>query len=105
MAINQTTREAIWLRRFLHELGFAQKEPTMIHIDSQGSITLINNHVHHNKIKHVDIQHHYVKNVIVAGKMLFVYYSTMSKHSYKMSSWSKTFVVCTKAFGLGKLKT
>jgi hypothetical protein len=82
MAVNQATRKVVWSRRLLNELGFAQKEPTMIHIDSQGNITLIKNHVHHNKTKHIDIQHHYVRNVVVARKMLFVYYSIMNMWAY-----------------------
>jgi len=59
----------------------------MIHTNNKKSITLIKNHVHHNKTKHIDVQHHYVKTVVVAGKMLFMYYSTMNM-------WVNIFTKC-----------
>jgi hypothetical protein len=65
MAASLATNEAIWIRRFLKEFGFAQLVVIVILIDNQGNITLIKNPIHHNRTKHIDICHHYVKEMVV----------------------------------------
>ena len=76
MAATQATKEAIWLRRFLEEIGFKQEGPTPIHSDSQGSIALIRNPVHHARTKHIDIQHHFVREKYESKEIEFFYCST-----------------------------
>ena len=76
MAATQATKEAIWLRRFLQEIGLQQNGPTPIHSDSQGSIALIKNPVHHARTKHIDIQHHFVREKCESEEVEFIYCST-----------------------------
>jgi hypothetical protein len=76
MAATQATKEAIWLRRFLQEIGLQQIGPTPIHSDSQGSIALIKNPVHHARTKHIDIQHHFVREKCESEEVEFIYCST-----------------------------
>lgn len=73
MAMSQANCEAIWLQRFLSELGFNQKEATTISTNSQGNLALIKNLVHHRKTKHINIHHHYVHDMVVACKIKFEY--------------------------------
>jgi hypothetical protein len=47
MGASFATREAMWLRKLLQELGFPQKDVTIIFSDNQGNLTLIKNLVHH----------------------------------------------------------
>jgi phage anti-repressor protein len=68
MAISKATRKAMWLWNLLNELGFTQNEYTMIHIDNQ---IPIKNLIHHNKTKHIDIQHQYKKYMVVVNEMHF----------------------------------
>jgi len=51
----QATKKIVCIQRLLSELGFTQNKPTIIHTNSQGSLALIKNLVHHNKTKHIDI--------------------------------------------------
>jgi hypothetical protein len=68
MAISKTTRKAMWLWNLLNELGFTQNESTMIHIDNE---IPIKNLIHHNNTKHIDIQHHYKRYMVVVNEMHF----------------------------------
>jgi len=78
----------------------------VIHTNSQGSITLIKNLVHHNITKHIDIQHHYVRDVVVVREVLFVYCSTMNMWDDILTKGllSPKHLLCTETLKLGKLK-
>ncbi len=76
MVVSEVTSKAIWIKRFLGEFGFTQPIATMILIDNQGSIAFFKNHVHHNKTKHIDIRHHYVREMVIASKIEFEYCNT-----------------------------
>jgi hypothetical protein len=77
MAATQATREAMWWRKLLHELGI-QSSPTIIIIrsDSQGSIALSKNPEHHARSKHIDIRHHFVREQVAAGVVALQYVPT-----------------------------
>jgi hypothetical protein len=62
MAAGAATQEAMWLRSLLSKLGFAQREPTTIHVDNQGAIALSKNPTHHARVKHIDIRHHFIRD-------------------------------------------
>ena len=53
-ALGSAVQEAIWLRCFLGQLGFPQKEPTNIQEDNQGAIMLSKNDVFHNRTRHIE---------------------------------------------------
>ncbi len=58
MASIQAMKNAIWLRRFLGEVGYKTRKTNFnLFIDSQGSLTLLKkNLVHHySHTKHLDI--------------------------------------------------
>ena len=61
MAASNATKEAIWLRVLLEDLGFTQVGATTIHADNQGCIALSRNPVSHSRAKHIDIRHHFIR--------------------------------------------
>jgi hypothetical protein len=61
MATSNATREAIWLWTLLEDFGFTQAEAMTIHADNQGCIALSWNPVSHSRAKHIDIQHHFIR--------------------------------------------
>ena len=61
MASTHATKEAIWLRTLLKDLGFEQVGATTIYTDNQGCLDLAKNPTHHARTKHIDIQHHFVR--------------------------------------------
>jgi hypothetical protein len=76
MAATQATREAVWWRAFLAELGIPQATATTIFSDSQGAIALGKNPEHHKRTKHIDIQHHYVREQVAAGNVALSFIGT-----------------------------
>lgn len=61
-AAMQATREAMWLRNLLCELGLKQTHATTIHCDNQAAIALSRNPEFHSRSKHVDIQYQFLRH-------------------------------------------
>jgi hypothetical protein len=60
VAASNTTKEAIWLRVLLKDMGFKQTSATILHADDQGCIALSHNPVVHSHAKHIYICHHFI---------------------------------------------
>jgi hypothetical protein len=76
ISITQATKEAIWLRLLLKNLGFEQKDPTIIYVDNQSAISLSKNPVYHSRTKHIDIQHHFIREKIESKEIQLLYCSS-----------------------------
>jgi hypothetical protein len=64
MATTQAAKEAIWLRQLMADVGCVQGGATTIMSDNQGSIALAKNPKHHSRTKHIDVQHHFIREVV-----------------------------------------
>lgn len=64
MAMSQCTKEAIWLRQLLADVGFVQQGGTQVLCDNQGAIALAKNPTHHSRTKHIDVQHHFIREQV-----------------------------------------
>lgn len=77
MGETQATKEAIWLRRLLGELmGRPEPAATVIFGDNQGAIALARNPQFHSRTKHIDIQHHFVREAQENGEVNMQYTPT-----------------------------
>ena len=76
MAATQAAREAVWWRTFLTELGHPPSTAITVHSDNQGAIALAKNPEHHRRTKHIDIQHHYVRELVSAGTVVMPHIGT-----------------------------
>jgi hypothetical protein len=76
MAAAMATKEAVWLRRLLSNLGHPQTRPTTIFEDNRGCIEISKNPVNHARTKHIDIRHHFVRERTLSGEIRLVYCST-----------------------------
>jgi hypothetical protein len=65
IAMSQAAAEAVWLRRFLRDLGFAQSSPTTIYADNLSAMALSRNPLFHNRTKHIDVQYHYIRECVL----------------------------------------
>ena len=75
----QATKEAIWLRRLLAELQAAEGHApvtTIIYGDNQGAIALARNPQFHARTKHIDTQHHFVREKQHSGEVDLQYIPT-----------------------------
>jgi len=60
IAASEATKEAIWLRKLLAELGHECIEPTELYIDNQSAIKLSRNPEFHRRSKHIDVRHQFL---------------------------------------------
>ena len=64
MAASQSVKEAIWFRELMADVGCVQERATMIICDNQGCIALAKNPKHHSRTKHIDVQHHFIREKV-----------------------------------------
>ncbi len=76
MATSQCTKEAIWLRKLMADVGLVQDGATTIMCDNQGCIALAKNPTHHSRTKHIDIQHHFIQEKLESGEIGLKYCPT-----------------------------
>lgn len=76
MALGEAAKEAGYIKRFLEELGFGHKEAVKIYIDNAGAQKLAGNPVFHARTKHIDIRHHFVREVLEAKQIELEHIST-----------------------------
>ena len=90
MALTLACKEASWLRLLLSELGILIQTDTFAQIrvnkndesaialkgDNQSAIALANNSVLHSRTKHIDIQHHYIRDEVTSGRIDLSYVPT-----------------------------
>ena len=67
MAVGAVTQEVIWMRNLLDEMGFPQKNATVVHCDNEPAIRIASDDVHHARTKHINIRHHFVRDHISDG--------------------------------------
>lgn len=70
------TKEAIWLRRLFHSIGYTQTAPTPLFGDNQSAIRLVKNPEYHKRTKHIDIQYHFIREKFEHGEIDISYIST-----------------------------
>ena len=61
MAAHHCSKQVVWIRNLLTELGSTTAQsPMMIYIDNRGAIEIAKDPKHHQRTKHIDVQHHYI---------------------------------------------
>jgi hypothetical protein len=76
MATSQCTKDAIWLRQLLADVGYVQEGATSIIRDNQGCIQLAKNPMHHFRTKYIDIQHHFIREKLETEEICLSYCPT-----------------------------
>ena len=59
IAITETSKELLWMKKFLQELGL-QQERCLLYCDSQSVIHLSKNPTFHSRFKHIDVRYHWI---------------------------------------------
>ena len=74
--LSYASKEAVWIRRFLEQLGYGQQEPITIYGDSQSAIALVRNPEFHARTKHIDVAIHYIRELVEDQKINLQYIQT-----------------------------
>ena len=69
MALCQASKTVVWAAQWLQKLHFLFLESAHISLkgDNLGANGLIKNSKHHVRTKHIDVQYHYIKEMIELG--------------------------------------
>ena len=62
-------REAVWIKRFVNELELEVTETIMLHGDNKISIALTNNTESQYRTKYINVQHHYIQELVNEGEI------------------------------------
>lgn len=71
IATTHASKEAVWLQQLCSKIGFGQ-QVVRLNCDSQSEIFLVKNLSYHSKTKHIDVQYHFIREMIEKGKVLIV---------------------------------
>jgi phosphoribosyl-AMP cyclohydrolase len=69
MVATHASKEAVWLQRSCSGIGLVQQE-VRLDCDSQSAIFLEKNPAYHLKTKHIDVQYHFVRDMVEEKKVL-----------------------------------
>lgn len=76
IAASTATKEAVWLRALLSELGYLRDKPTKLYVDNQSAIRLIHNPEFHKRTKHIDVKFHYIREKVEDGEINVIFVPT-----------------------------
>ena len=76
VALTESVKEAIWLRRLLHSLGFPSTQPTQIFSDNQGAIQLVKNPRYHKRTKHIETKYYLIREKYDQQQIVVSYINT-----------------------------
>jgi hypothetical protein len=62
-AATHASKEAVWLHRLCLGIGLVQ-QALILDCDSQSEILLAKNPTYHSKTKHIDVQYHFVRDMV-----------------------------------------
>ena len=67
MGLSAATQEALYLKQLLNDIDsqFKIKIPIVVYEDNKGAIALIENPVHHQRTKHIDIRYHFIREQVI----------------------------------------
>lgn len=78
VALSETSREVIYIRRLLCHMGFDKyvNFPININCDNQSAIELSKNAKFHKRSKHIDIRYHFTRELVEKGDIVIKYLQT-----------------------------
>ena len=78
ICLSDAVHEATWLCNLYAEIGYPQKEPTLVYGDNLDALAITENMHYHKRTKHFDIKHHYIHEQI-SNKTIVTEYLPMAQ--------------------------
>ena len=101
IAATHASKEAVWLQRLCSSMGLVHQA---IRIDcyNQSAIFLATNLAYHSKKKHIDIQYHFVRDMVEAKRVLLVKLDTLKNVADALTNSVSTqkFSWCRETMGV-----
>ena len=101
MEVTHASKEVVWLQRLCSKIGFKQ-EVVRIDCDSRSAIFLAKNPSYHSKMKYIDVQYHFVRDMVESKKVLLEKVDTLDNvaDSLTKSVSTKKFSWCRAIMGI-----
>ena len=77
MALSEASKEAVYLADFLSELGFPASSDVSLATDNKGARDLAYNPEHHEKVKHIERRHFYIRELVEQQRLVVPYVNTV----------------------------
>ena len=103
MASADASRQAIWIRLFLDNLGLGLGDkPLQIYNDNAGTVSLAKNPVHHERTKHIALRHHFIREKVEDGTVSLHHIATENNLADLLTKYlpRETFGRLCKGIGL-----
>jgi hypothetical protein len=97
-------KKQVWLHRLCSGIGFEQ-QAMRINCDSQSAIFLAKNPTYHSRMKHIDVQYHFMRDMVERKKVLLEKVDTLENiaDSLTKSVSVVKFSWCREAMGIVSL--
>jgi ribonuclease HI len=94
MAISEAIKELIWIRMIMKELMITVETPSILYVDNQSAIRISENDGEHERTKHIDVRHYFIKDTINQGEIKLKWISTNDQLAdiFTKALSSKTFI-------------
>ena len=66
IAVGSCCTQLIWMQKLLHDYGICQEHLT-VYCDNTSAINISKNPVQHSRTKHIEIQHHFIRELVKNG--------------------------------------
>lgn len=76
--------EAIWLRWILGDMGAVKSKPTLLLCDIHSCMAIVKNPMFHTRTKHIEIQYHFLHELIMDGEVNLVYCAFVEIECYRI---------------------
>ena len=70
VAMSRCAQQMVWMHSWLDEAKIDHTTPGIIKGDNRGAIALTKNTRDHGKVKHIDIRHHYIRELLKSGSIV-----------------------------------
>ena len=67
VAMSRCAQQMVWMHSWLDEVEIEHSLPGIIKGDNRGALALTKNTKDHGKVKHIDIRHHYIRELLQSG--------------------------------------
>lgn len=103
VAVTEASKEMIWLRGLLDELGKEQRD-SVLFSDNQSAIHLAKNSAYHTRTKHIDIRYHFIRDLLEEGELKLekILGSKNPAYMFTKGVTSDTLKLCKALVGLSE---
>ena len=104
MSSTHASKEAVWLQILCSGIGLVQ-QVVRIECDNESVIFLVKNPPYHSKTKHIDVQYHFVRDMIEEKKVSLMKVDTLKNvaDSLTKSVSTEKFSWCRGSMGIAAL--